>query len=489
MDPLSARAHAGYGATLVRLGRLEEGIAAYRDAIRINPEYTRAHQNLGGVYLTIGDVERALASYRRAAQNADFVSHSDLLHALNFHPGASPAEILRAYEEFGRSFPAAPPRPLRKSRTRLRIGYVSGDFWNHVICLFFEPLLAAHDRDAFEIFCYANSAKRDDTTGRLKALAHHWCDIRGRPDDEVETLIRRDGIDILVDLSGHGADHRLSLFARKPAPVQATYLGYPNTTGVRAIDYRITDAVADPPGLTDAFHTEELVRLQRCFVCYGPPPDAPAVTPLPPGCTFGSFSNPAKWNDEVLITWARILARVPGSRLLLHHGAAAHKTPEVHSALRKRVLSVFAGQGIDPGRIQLYGHLDSPGHFALYEQTALSLDPFPYTGTTGTCESLWMGVPVIALEGATHIARVSTSLLHTAGLAHFVAQSREEYVELAVRRVGAREELAALRSDLRGRLQSSPLLDGAGLARAIEDAYRAMWRRYVTRYTTAKHKQ
>jgi predicted O-linked N-acetylglucosamine transferase (SPINDLY family) len=302
------------------------------------------------------------------------------------------------------------------------------------------------------------------------------------PDDQADAVIREDGIDVLIDLCGHTGGNRLGLFARKPAPVQVTYLGYPNTTGLPAIDYRITDSIADPPGIADSLHTEELIRLPRCFVAYKPFAGFGEVSACPAlrngHVTFGSFSNPLKWNAAVVGAWAAILKRVPGSRLILHHGGCAERSPVVYHALRSRVLDGFQAHGVDAGRLTLIGFLETAEHFALYREVDLSPDPFPYNGTTAVCEGLWMGVPAVALSGETHAARVATSILTAVGLGHLVAQSVERYVDLAVSLARNVEELAALRSALRSRMTASPVMDGRGLAQAIEEAYRRIWRRW-----------
>ena len=430
-----------------------------------------------------GEVDLAVECYQRAVLNPDFDSH---LFALNYSVGRTPAEVFAAHSEWGRRYrnqvPANHYGNTRSPGRKLRIGYVSGDFWNHAVVVSIDGVLQAHDHRGFEIVCYHNSPGSDETTARLKGLASRWRKIAGLSDAEADALIRKDRIDILVDLSGHTEHNRLALFARKPAPIQATYLGYPNTTGLSTIDYRITDAIADPPGLTEALHTEELLRLPRCFLSYRPPAEAPAIGPLPARTnawfTFGSFSNPAKWNDTVLRTWAAILRRMPRSRLLLHHSFAGNTTSVVYDALRARILGLFQCHGIAPDRISLIGYLPPPEHLGLYNDIDLALDPFPYNGATGTCEAMWMGLPVVALEGATHASRVGMDILRTAGLDRFVARSIDEYVEIAVRTASQLAPLSRLRTGMRARMAKSPLMDGPGLARALEQAYRHMWQRW-----------
>ena len=346
------------------------------------------------------------------------------------------------------------------------------------MAFFLEPILSTHDRVEFESVCYSDVKQPDAVTGRLRALAGEWRDIRGRSDDQVAELVRRDRIDILVDLAGHTAGNRLLVFARKPAPVQVTYLGYPNTTGLTSIDYRITDECADPTGAADRLHTEKLVRLKNGFLCYLPPEESPEVSPTPVlrngTVTFGSFNQLPKLSNEVVRIWAATLSRVPGSRLLLK--AHGFSNEETRSRFRER----FAEHGITPDRLELRCDVPSTrSHLELYGEVDVALDPFPYNGTTTTCEALWMGVPVIAWAGPTHRARVGVSLLTGLGLAEWIAESRERYVELAVELAGDPARLDRIRHGLRDRMRQAPLMDGAGFTRGLEQAYREMWRSWV----------
>ena len=292
-------------------------------------------------------------------------------------------------------------------------------------------------------------------------------------------MIQAAGVDILVDLAGHTAGNRMPLFSLRPAPVQVTYLGYPNTTGLSTMDYRITDAWADPPGQTEALHTEKLIRLDHGFLCYTPPEAAPEVDPSPHrktgAVTFGSFNNMAKFNAGVASLWASVLKAVPGSRLIMKFKTLSD--PEV----RQTVIDAFAANGVSSDRLSLHGFLPSfADHFALYNRIDIGLDTTPYNGTTTTCEALWMGVPVLALAGRTHVARVGVSILTGLGLSELVAQSREDYVQMAAALARDCRRLDALRKGLRPRMQASPLMDGPGFARRVESAYRAMWRRWCT---------
>lgn len=374
------------------------------------------------------------------------------------------------------------PNPVRhladETGRRLRIGYLSKDFARHSVAYFIEPVIARHDLNRFEIFCYSNNPKPDMVTERIEELAEHWRDVAFVSDEEVRRQITRDGIDILVDLSGHTGGNRRHLLARMPAPVQVSYLGYPATMAMSAIAYRIVDAITDPPGEADTAHTEALVRLPGCFLTYLPAQDPPAVS-LPPAAvrghiTFGSFNNPVKINRDVVAVWAKILHAVPRSRLLLKGLAFSVE------AASDRFREMFAAQGIAAERLALIAwHPEVKGHLELYSQIDIALDPFPYNGTTTTCEALWMGVPVLTLAGDRHSARVGASLLTAVGLSEFVSSSRDDYVACAARLAADPARLAALRAGLRERMQSSPLLDAEGFTRKLEAAYDTIWQSWL----------
>ena len=359
---------------------------------------------------------------------------------------------------------------------RLRLGYVSPDFVHHAVSYFFEPVLTARDPAAFEVFCYSDAPVADAVTQRLRAASDGWRDIAGLSDERVAELVRADRIDILVDLAGHTARNRLLVFARKPAPVQVTWLGYPNTTGLAAIDFRLTEAVSDPLGLTEAWHSEELVRLPGTFSCYAPPPESPPVNALPAlaagQVTFGCFNNLAKVTPPALALWARVLREVAGSRLFLKSPGLADL--ETVARLREE----FALHGIPADRLEFSGaELSVAAHLSLYHRVDVALDTFPYNGTTTTCEALWMGVPVVTLAGATHVSRVGASLLTHLGAPEWIGDAPEAYVARCRGLAADLPRLAVLRSGLRERMRGSPLCDAAGFTRGLEDALRAIWRR------------
>jgi len=338
-------------------------------------------------------------------------------------------------------------------------------------------LLQQHDHLQFEVFCYSNATTIDGITSSLRSNADHWRQIAGMNNHQVAEQVRKDAIDILIDLSGHTSGNRLLVFARKPAPVQISYLGYPGTTGLSAIDYRLTDCFADPPGLTEHLHAEKLHRLSRTNWCFAAPEDAPPVQPPPASCrdhvTFGSFNNFAKVTDEVLQSWWTILRHVPRSRLLLK--CAIFETKRVC----EQVTGIFTAQGIEPGRLELQGwQPDHAMHLTLYNEMDIALDTFPYNGTTTTCDALWMGVPVITLAGPAHASRVGMSLMSSIGLSETIATTTVEYVGLAVALAQDQDRLKTIRLGLRDRMRRSPLMDAERFARDVEAAYRQMWRNW-----------
>lgn len=494
VKPDFAEAHNNLGFALYLQHRLDEAIAHYTRAIELNPRYAQAHNNLATALHDRGRLGEddegmriALPHFRRALElQPDFAeTYSNLLFALNYSTRTSPEMLFEEARRFAERHEA--PLAARREphandpdpQRRLRVGYVSGDFRAHSVAFFIEPLFAHYDRTRFEVFCYSCYAVEDDVTQRLKRHADHWRSLMGLSDEVAAQLIRADGIDILVDLAGHTAENRLLVFAHKPAPVQVTWLGYLNTTGLSTMDYRLSDSYASPPGVMDTYHTEELVRLPNSQWCYQPPHACPEVGDLPAlesgGLTFASLHNIAKISLPVLRLWAEVLAAVPGSRLILAGGGLEQKQKaETWSAH-------FAQRGIDIGRLEFLGVQPFDRYLALHQRVDVNLDAFPYPGGTTTCHSLWMGVPVITLAGQTVISRSGVSLLSTVGLSDFIAHTPEEYVGIAVKLAADIEGLRALRVGLRERMAASPLCDAAAFARDVEAAYRTMWRSWCVR--------
>lgn len=472
--------------------QFDDALTYYRRALALAPAFAEVYDSVGSILKYRGDLDGAIDSYRRALHaKPDFdKAHSDLVFAMNYSPRYDAQAILHEHVRWGQAHrlpPVISPAyagDFAPDR-RLRVGYVSPDFCKHSVAFFFEPLLAHHDRDQVEVTCYSDVAKPDEVTQRLQQKAARWRKILGMSDSQVAGQIRQDGIDILVDLTGHTANCRLLAFTARPAPIQVSYLGYPNTTGVPAIDYRLTDEWADPFGVTDAFHTEKLVRLPQGFLCYQPAGYAPPVAPLPAlekgHVTFGSFNNLAKITPQVVELWAAVLKAVPTSRLVVKN-ISLRDAPT-----RDRYLRMFTGQGIDPARLDLLPPVFSnEGHLELYGQVDIGLDSFPYNGTTTTCEAAWMGVPTITLAGSTHAGRVGVSLLSQLGLNELIAEAPQDYVRIAVEFASDLERLAALRAGLRERMAGSTLCDGSAFARQIESAYRDMWKAYCAKRPNGK---
>jgi protein O-GlcNAc transferase len=488
IKPDYAEAYSNLAIALNDQGKLEEAAAACRQAISIKRDFAEAHLNLGNVLNDQGKPCEAIAAYRHAIdEKADFAeAHSNLLFSLNYDDRSTVDQLFAAHQEWeerhGRQVsPPAAYANVREVGRRLKIGYVSPDFRGHSVAFFVEPLLKGHDREAVEVFCYAEVRRPDALTAHLRGLADHWQVTVGLSDDEVAERIRADRIDILVDLAGHTANNRLRVFARKPAPVQVTWLGYPNTTGLEAIDYRLVDAVTDPIGEADAWASETLVRLEGGFLCYSALKNVLKDTPEPTvapclktgAVTFGSFNNPAKGSAATLDAWATLLSRLPQARLLLKG------RPFTDAATRALFLARLRERGVEADRVELAAWLPgTTAHLALYHQVDIALDPFPYNGTTTTCEALWMGVPVVTLRGDRHAGRVGASLLTQIGLTDLIANSIEEYLEIAVALANNPERLSDLRRVLRPRMAASRLCDEPGFARKMEGAFRTMWQRW-----------
>lgn len=487
LQPNNVTAHNNLGAALVDRQQSAAGLQSLRRALEIQPDYAGAYTNLGAALAERGEVEAAIAAFRQALElqpdNAN--ARTQFVAALNYIDALAPAEIYREHRRWSECHVAPLLEAVRaygndrNPDRRLRLGYVSADFRMHSVAFFLEPLLAAHDRERFEVFCYASNRQhqQDAVTERFRQLADGWRDIAGLTDAQAANAIERDAIDILIDLAGHTVGNRIRIFAYKPAPIQVSYLGYPNTTGLDTIDYRLTDRWADPEGQTDGWHVETLVRLPHGFLCYQPWSPRPEVGPLPSArdgrITFGSFNNITKISPQVIACWAALLNAVPGSRLLLK--AMSLSDPAICDRLRVR----FQAQGIAPERVELCGWLASKAeHFALYNRVDIALDTFPYHGTTTTCEALWMGVPVITLAGPAHVSRVGVSLLASLGLESLIANSPEDYCQKAIDLARDRARLQQFRETLRPQMQAAPLTDAKAIARSIEAAYRWMWRHY-----------
>ncbi len=467
---------------------------ALLEAIRINPEFAAAHSNLGNAYFDQGKVDLALQSYHRGIDlgqdDRDFVPN--YLFALNYSPSASDAHLAAEARRLAQAkFDAlgseavvsAPPadapadgasaQPAALAGRRLRLGYVSPDFWMHPVARFLLPVLEHHDHSQFEIFAYSSRYLKDGFTSEIAKRVEHWRDVHPLDDASLADLIRADGIDLLIDLTMYSRDCRPGLFARKPAPVQITYLAYVGTTGLAAMDYRITDRVLDPPEGGPLPFSEQPLRLPRCWWSFAvPPPMVPIPAVVPPPCTgsgvisFGSLNNFVKVNEGLRELWAQLVASVPGSRLVLHIK---------ETRARLGLLEFFAERGVASDRISLIGYQNGPDYMATYGQIDIALDTTPFAGGTTSFDALWMGLPLVTLAGDRSSSRGGASILTSLGRPEWIARSPEAYIAIAQRLAADPQALATIRSGLRAELRASPLMDNAGFTRELEALYRQAW--------------
>lgn len=480
LAPARADVRVQLGVALTHAGELSDALAMFADDLAQSTELRAfAANNRASVLLTSGRIAEGRVALELAAQLApdNAATHHNRLLASHYDPALTHAERAALHRAWGARFPTetlATSPPSRAASHTIRIGYLSPDFREHACAFFLWPIIAGHDRTAFEIFCYYNHARTDAWTTRFRNTGVQWREVAHLDDDALTAQIRADALDILVDCAGHSEGNRLAVFARKPAPIQITMIGYPNTTGLSQIDYRIVDAWTDPDGDTP-WHSERLIRLPTGFNCYAPPDDAPPVNPLPAlasgQITFGSCNNLPKLNAEVLETWIAILHTIPNARLIL-------KTKYFSDPhLAARYLAYFTNAGIAATRVELRGWSPQRAHhLSVYHACDIALDAFPYNGTTTTCEALWMGVPVLALRGTAHVARASCSILERAQLATYITTTRAAYIAAAVQHAHDLPALAATRATLRERIRPSALCSAGPYVAALESAYRAMVR-------------
>jgi predicted O-linked N-acetylglucosamine transferase (SPINDLY family) len=478
--------------TLIQLGighqkaqQVERALFCFERAHALAPERSSAKNALAGALKEVGRLEEALGLWEQAVDSARSPhdsSYSNLFFSMNYrtrHAGAYAAGLCGAWGERLAEIHAASRMPFHNDpapNKTLKIGYVSGDFFSHPVAMFIEPVLRAHDRERFRIYCYSNVAREDIKTLHIRRHADVWRNAKGLSDDKLAEQIRRDGIDILVDLSGHTGGSRIHVFARKPAPVQLTYLGYPNTTGLPTMDYRISDCYADPPGSTEQLHSEQLYRLPGCFLCFQPIGHTVPVTwglkSDIPRFTFGCFNNLAKIGPDVVDAWSAILRDMPEATLLLKN--------HVFSAPSARAYyeQMFRERGIASDRFHLMARVGLAEHLDLYNHVDVALDTFPYNGTTTTCEALWMGTPVITLEGSAHAGRVGVSLLSNVGLSELICPTVDDYVRCATDLARDRKRVRTLKLSIRSAMKKSPLMDRHSFTENLENAYCDMWQRW-----------
>jgi protein O-GlcNAc transferase len=462
-------------------GNREKAILLRRRALVQMPDNALILANLGDDLIGMGQAQAGIDLLKQAVQQAPkhSVIGSTWLSGLHYAEHLDCDMLFAEHRKWGAQW-ASDAFPVRADKEcgperKLRIGYVSSDFCRHSVAYFFEPLLDARPQDQYDVFGYGHVDSPDDMTACLVEKLDFYRAIQHMSDRAVADLVRQDRIDILVDLGGHFRGNRLGVFVYKPAPIQVTYLGYPDTTGLSQIDYRLTDPWADLPD-ADRFYTECLWPLPAGFLCYRPPSDAPAVDGLPAQrekcVTFASFNNNCKMTQQVLGLWARVLRRVPESRMLLKFKGG--DSPE----LKERYVLAFERLGVPRERVEVLGWRAPQDHLDMYNRVDIALDTYPYNGTTTTCEALWMGVPTVTLVGQHHASRVGLSLMTRAGLEMFVAHDSNEYVDKAVSFAGQWSALGTLRRSLRASLLDSGLCDARRIGHGLSQAYRAMWRKH-----------
>ncbi|MHB1207231.1 MAG: tetratricopeptide repeat protein [Rhodospirillaceae bacterium] len=486
-NPDNGFARYSLGVAFLEDQRLAEAEVEIRRALELDPKNAMAHNTLGVLLLDQHSIGPARVAMREAADVGTLsapVFYSNYAFASLYAPDVSNEEIFAIHKEYGRRYAtttpatAKPHRNIRDPDRRLRVAYLSPDFRAHSVAYFFEALLEKHDRSRFEIALYSDTARTDAVTRSMRAAADLWVETGGLSDTAFAQKLVDDRIDILVNLGGHTSGNRLPVCAVKPAPVQIEYLGYPETSGVPAMDYRITDGRADPVGIADPWSTETLVRLPDCFHCYRPagtPPDPAPAPHLAKGyITFASFNVLPKVTDHAIKAWSEILKAIPSARFLI-------KCKQLRDTkVQQLIRDDFARHGIDPARIEMASFVASMrDHLDYYAKVDLALDTFPYNGTTTTCESLYMGVPVLTIAGTNHRGRVGVSLLTAVGLNRdFIADDVDDYVARAIAFGREPARLAALRPQIRPMLDHSPLRDEVGFTRALEAAYRDLWKRW-----------
>lgn len=482
LNPSYTQACMNLGNTFERIGQLDRARECFERVTQFDPKFAGAHNNLANILWSQCRTEEAIATSERALelQPSSIAIHSSHLAALHYSPLTTPARLLAAHREYDRRH-CAPLRPAwrphgnsRDPARRLRVGYVSPDFRRNVVSHFLLPVLEAHDHQQFEIHCYSNAQRTDAITARFKATADAWRDVLSLSDETLAEQIRGDEIDLLVDLSQHMPGNRLLTFARKPAPVQIAWIGHPWSTGVTAIDYRFTDAYMEPEGSPWSESVESPIRLPHSWFCFDPIDETPEPGELPAlragHVTFGCLNNFSRVNETVLALWARVLHGVENSRLLLRCPTGATQT---------RARQFLESQGIAPSRVDLVGWTPSRAEFeARFQRLDIALDPFPCNGGTTTCDTLWMGVPVLTQPGEVVVSRIGFSILSACGMPDFIAHSDDGFVRLAVDLANDLPRLTEVRRTMRDRMRASAFMDARGFTRTVEQAYRELWARW-----------
>lgn len=483
LDPENVMVFVNLGGIFQTLGKYDEAILYYKKALDINPDSAIPYNNLGSVFKEKGLPDKAEYYFSKAVKLDPYnlVFSENLLFQMLYNARCGVHDIFMEHLRFAEHY----EKPLFSSivthindripSRKLKIGYLSPDFRRHSVAYFIEPVLLAHSHEEFEICCYSDVLVPDDVTRRIQGFVDQWKNIAGISNADIVDLIRKDEIDILIDLAGHTVSNRMLVFARKPAPIQVTWIGYPATTGFSTMDYKIVDGYTDPPGKTEQFYTEKLIRLPESFLCYQPDRESPGINDLPAltagYITFGSFNNFAKVSQECLKLWVKILKAIPGSRLVIKGKALADKSTSRYA------MNMFTGEGIPEARIELLGWKTGVReHLEAYNRIDIGLDTFPYNGTTTTCEAMWMGVPVITLAGTAYASRAGVSLLSNIGYSELIAYSADEYVALAAGLANDLNRLQRIRRNLRKEMAQSLLCNAGRFIVNLEHCYREIWK-------------
>jgi len=471
------------GVAQLESGNLVSALSTLNHAHLAAPNYAPALHYLANVLLALGRAEEgvqcAYEAHLRDPESAPI--QSNLLLSLLYDPSRSPEVVAEVHKQWGARYGEAASTPVRVRHDRVRVGYLSANFSVGPDAFFLEPVIRYHDRRDFEVYCYTTLSGSDWRSEQFRELADQWRIVAGLSAEAIASQIRADEVDILVECSGHFGASPVRAFCSQPAPVQIGFPIYPATVGLPNISHRITDSLVDPIGVTDSLHSESLIRLPEVFTCYTPFDGAPPVNRLPVleggTLTFGCFNRLHKLNSTVIRTWARILLEIHDSRLLLHHAfAGLHESPgEITTYIRGR----FEQYGVDPERILFHGACPLPEHLALYHRVDIALDPFPYAGMTTTCDSLWMGVPVLTLAGKAHISRVGMARMSVLELEDWIARDEDDYVNIAITKSRDVQGLAELRRTLRGRMLDSPITNAHRYVQHLELAYKQIYGRWT----------
>jgi len=473
-NPDYSPAHANLASILISYGELDDALKHLERCVELGGLNSEVLINRACALRDLGETTQAIQDYEKAIEldPTSHIAYSNYLLCLNYTQNQQ-AVIKACHEKWGRSQNAGTSSNPRPPLTdKIKIGYVSPDFRRHSVAFFLESVLRNHDKEQFEITCFSNTQREDAITQTFKGLADQWVDIKNLSSQEASQAVKDANIHILIDLAAHTAHNRLDIFAHRSAPIQITWLGYPNTSGLPNMDYRIGDPLTDPPEFAEHY-TETLVHLPNTFICFNPPPDYPQLDNLPTDrtepVTFGSFNLLAKINEEVVEAWAKILKGVPESRLILKSRQLAS------TQARTRYLKLFESHGINPERISLKSHVNSfMDHLNLYKQIDIGLDPFPYHGTTTTCEALLMGTPVLTLAGERHSCRVGVSLLSAVGLENWVAKDVNEYIEKAITFAAHSKDNPEQRLQIRNQFLESALCNTQSFTKDLESLFQSL---------------